>query len=129
MELMHKVQQIPLIPRLLQCQGGRGGVVPWAQQRVGMAGLGSRCSTPSDKWHRAFPTPASTALWGMSQGWQKTIKKPLAGTAFAMAAPDTATGCTFTGDSGMQQPWSGKDSPTGHPGPAPALSDILFLFF
>lgn len=98
-----------------------------AHQQVGMAGLGSRWllpHTPGDKWQHAFQISGSTALWGMCHVCQKTIKKPLAGNAFAKPAPDTATGCTFTCESGMQQPWSGKDSRS-----SPFSSLILFYFF
>lgn len=103
-----------------------------AHQQVGMAGLGSRWllpHTPGDKWQRAFQISGSTALWGMCHVCQKTIKKPLAGNAFAKPAPNTAPGCTFTCESGMQQPWSGKDSPNWAPWPCSSSFSSLILFY
>lgn len=84
---------------------------------------------PRDKWQRAFQISGSTALWGMCHVCQKTIKKPLAGNAFAKPAPDTATGCTFTCESGMQQPWSGFPHWAPWPCSSPFSSLILFLFY
>lgn len=120
------------IPRPPECQGGRGGLVPWAPP--------SELSRPISRWGwqgweqvtngtKFIPNSGSTALWGMAHSCQKTIKKPLAGNASAKPAPDTATGCTFTCEWGMQQPWSGEESPIGLPGPAPALSAIHFIVF